>query len=236
MPYEASEGNHNAWFSYDYGNVHMISISTEECFESTCPQMVWVENDMKKAYENRDNVPWIVLSMHRPMYCSDTGTTWDNAFQNAMEPLVLKYDVDLVLQGHVHAYERIHPSVNGDVTVYPKHTYSKENNKFIDTYYSEGKGPVYVVQGNTGAMQFETWTHPKPDWSAVRFANGYQPPMDVLSQEGKKNVEGIILESNYTDTFGFGVATFVNSTHLHYSCIPVTGTIGTDDFWIVKRV
>ena len=74
-------------------------------------------------------------------------------------------------------------------------------------------------------MQFETWVHPKPRWSAVRFANGYIPG---------DNLGGLILESNYTDTFGYGVATFINATHMKYSNYPITGNIGGDNFWIVK--
>jgi len=235
MPYEKSKGNRNYWFAYDYGNVHVISISTEECFDINCPQMIWMENDMIAAVANRENVPWIVLSMHRPMYCSDASTSFGNQFQQAVEPFVLKYDIDLVLQGHMHAYERIHPSVNGVVSVYPSHR-RNEKGKLVDMYLADGHGPVYVVQGNTGAMQFETWVHPKPDWSAVRFANGFIPPLDFpLMDKNNAELQGLLLKSNYTDTFGFGVATFANATHLHYNVIPVTGTIGTDEFWIVKR-
>lgn len=238
MPYEKSGGNGNFWFSYDYGNVHTISLSTEDCFDEGCDQMVWFENDLKMAAANRDSVPWIVLSLHRPVYCSDDSQYDSHSpggeFQAALEPYLLQYDVDLVIQGHMHAYERIHPVNNGKVTVRPRRDESTGGD--VDVYHSQGKGPVYVVQGNTGAMQFERWVHPQPQWSAVRFANGYAPPRNIHSEEGATELEGLILDSNYTDTFGFGVADFVNSTHLHYTVIPVTGVVGKDEFWVVKRV
>ena len=66
-------------------------------------------------------------------------------------------------------------------------------------------------------MQFETYVQPQPAWSALRFSNGYIPrnkthhPHDDRENLG---VEGVILPSNYTDTFGFGVATFYNSSHM----------------------
>lgn len=229
-----TNGNENFWFSYDYGNVHMVSISTEHCFESGCDQMVWLEKDLQAAVANRDSVPWIVLNMHRPMYASEEDMNIDNEYRLGVEPLALQYDVDVIFQGHLHAYERIHPVNDKVVSVYP--TKFEGESGSVDMYHSEGKGPVYVVQGNTGAMQFERWANPKPDFSAVRFANGYIPPRDRFSKEGAAALKGLILDSNYSDTFGFGVITFANSTHLHYSNIPVTGTIGVDEFWIVKRV
>lgn len=232
-------GNENFWFSYDYGNVHMISLSTEHCFEAECDQMIWLKSELERAQSNRETVPWVVVSMHRPVYCSDE-SAYDShspggTYQTLLEPLFLQYDVDIVIQGHLHAYERVHPVENGIVTVTPS-AYHPSLGQRVDMYHSEGKGPVYVVQGNTGAMQFEKWIHPQPEWSAVRFANGYVPPRDTTTLEGSDMLKGLILESNYSDTFGLGIATFANSTHLHYEVIPVTGTIGGDEFWIVKRV
>ena len=197
------------------------------------------------------------------MYCSTgEGEELDygpnTKYQTALEPLLLQYDVDLVsvipclelfdcvfemfadccdcqvLQGHMHAYERMHPSVNGEAITYPEKISTGEQE--VDLYRSEGKGPVYVVQGNTGAMQFERWSNPRPEWSALRFANGFIPPKDVTQDASElKHLEGLILESNYTDTFGFGVMTVMNATHMQYKVIPVTGTVGTDEFWVVKR-
>ena len=137
---------------------------------------------------------------------------------------------------------RIHPNVNGSVSVHPISHGAEE----IDTYYSSGHGPVHVVQGNTGAMQDTLWIKPKPRWSAIRFANGFIPSDEPLiprsrsqsetnSHINSNDVEGMILSSNYTDTFGIGIATFANSSHLYYQAIPITGDIGRDEFWIVKK-
>jgi hypothetical protein len=144
----------------------------------------------------------------------------------------------------MHAYERMHPSVNGESITYPEKLSVPTTNEEgepaeeqVDLYRSQGKGPVYVVQGNTGAMQFERWANPRPDWSAVRFANGFIPPSDVTQDPTEQaRLQGLILDSNYTDTFGFGVMTVMNSTHMQYKVVPVSGTIGTDEFWVVKRV
>jgi len=144
----------------------------------------------------------------------------------------------------MHAYERMHPSVNGENITYPEKVsvqadeeQQEQEQEQVDLYRATGKGPVYVVQGNTGAMQFERWANPQPAWSALRFANGFIPPKDAARGDPveEQRLQGLVLESNYTDTFGFGVLTAVNATHLQYKAVPVTGTVGTDEFWIAKR-
>jgi len=228
MPFEKSGGKGNFRFSYDYGNVHWISIDSEDSLEAGSDQMVFLENDLIKAVANRGNVPWIVVSLHRPVYSSDESGYGDHCpggrFPTALEPLFLEYDVDLVFAGHIHAYERIHPNVNGAVSQFP----TKYDG--VDLYRPDNLGPIYVVQGNAGASQVEHWVQPKPEWSALRFANGYIPPNDIPREIPDFG------DITYTDTFGFGVLTFMNSTHLHYEAVPVTGTLGVDQFWIEKRV
>jgi len=54
---------------------------------------------------NRATVPWIVLTIHKPIYCSADGSPH---FANELEDLLIKYDVDLTIVGHMHLYEVIH--------------------------------------------------------------------------------------------------------------------------------
>ncbi|KAL3660847.1 hypothetical protein V7S43_014249 [Phytophthora oleae] len=69
-------------------------------------QLAWLEEDLKAADANRDQVPWLIVGMHRPMYtirsCAADGTP-NNDFealnvQEAFEKLLIKYKVDLVLK------------------------------------------------------------------------------------------------------------------------------------------
>ena len=109
------------------------------------------------------------------------------------------------------------------------------------------------MQGNAGGMQGERWLQPAPQWSAIRMANGFIAPNRTASSSSSSSssssyevyqadiqadseLEGKILSSTYSDTYGFGTLTFYNTTHLHYQSIPVTGTVGYDSFWVVKRI
>ena len=55
-------------YSFDYGSVHFIMMSTEHNFTQGSPQYEWMENDLKNV--NRSLTPWIVIAGHRPMYTS----------------------------------------------------------------------------------------------------------------------------------------------------------------------
>ena len=74
----------------------------------------------------------------------------------AMEPLFLSAGVDLVLTGHVHAYERTHAVADGKI--------------------DEKNGIVHVTIGDGGNREeFATpWLPDQPAWSALReYAYGW---------------------------------------------------------------
>lgn len=50
---------------------------------------------------NRSETPWLIVLMHCPIYNSK-----GNAGRAVYESWFVKYKVDIVLSGHIHAYER----------------------------------------------------------------------------------------------------------------------------------
>eukprot|EP01138_Halocafeteria_seosinensis_P012922 gb/GECG01013200.1/.p1 GENE.gb/GECG01013200.1/~~gb/GECG01013200.1/.p1 ORF type:complete len:539 (+),score=38.97 gb/GECG01013200.1/:1-1617(+) len=165
-----STGRGNFWYSYTMGNSRFISLSTEHPYGTDSEQYAWAQKALKEAVHDRiqGRVAWIVVLYHRPMYCSDA-SEWDQhrpgaPLQADIEPLLLTYDVDLAISGHMHAYERVHPNKNGTVVTRPR----QHGNTQV---YDNPKAPVHVVSGTAGAVQRETWIEPSPSWSAVRFAN-----------------------------------------------------------------
>ncbi len=261
MPQNSALGSDgNFWYSFDYGNVHWVSISSEHSLDAGSPQMLFLTAALDAATANRAVVPWIVLTLHKPLYCSADGTP--GGFAAKLEATVLKYDVDLVISGHMHGYERVHPVANGEVTVFPVKGRFLETGR-ADIYHALGKGPVHIMQGHAGGMQGERWIQPQPVWSAFRMSNGYVVPNRTRS-EGKEEggymihngvrvdlsdssaqtaleLDGFPLQLpelshfNYTDTYGFGVISTANSTHLHFKSHSDTDSnVAADEFWIVK--
>jgi acid phosphatase type 7 len=91
-------GKANMFFSHDFGGIHMISMNTERQYDDFAPgtpQYRWLEFALQRADANRKNVPWIMFQGHRPIY--DTRNPVPNALRIYIEPLLMKYKVDIAV-------------------------------------------------------------------------------------------------------------------------------------------
>ena len=71
--------------------------------------MEWLKQTLSKN-PNR----WTIVVQHQPIYDVAKGREYDD-MRKALAPLYEKYHVDLVLQGHDHAYARTHKVAKGKV-------------------------------------------------------------------------------------------------------------------------
>jgi hypothetical protein len=94
------------YYSYDYESIHFLTISTEIPFHNGTPQYNFMQRDLELASQNPE-VKWIIVNFHRHIY--GTESSLDNSRRQILHPLFDKYDVDLVLQGHDHNYQRTFP-------------------------------------------------------------------------------------------------------------------------------
>lgn len=95
-------------YSVDYQGVRFISLDSTQAMrtESRAAQTEWLED---KLADNPNM--WTVVSFHHPIFSVTSGRN-NASLREAWLPLFEKYDVDLVLQGHDHAYGRGNLSVN----------------------------------------------------------------------------------------------------------------------------
>jgi len=157
-----------AWYSYDYGLVHVVMMSTEHNFEAGSAQYEFLLKDL--AAVNRSLTPWIVFNGHRPMYID---STFDGSFNSDqvvarhmrkhIEPLLVKYEVDVCFWGHHHSYQRTcqvaneqcqDPDPDQDQDQEAKHRYH---------------GPVHIVTGASGADTSDNVRDDPPAW--LRYLN-----------------------------------------------------------------
>jgi predicted MPP superfamily phosphohydrolase len=89
------------FYTYVKKDVRFFALDTDFLDQ---PQRTWIENALKSATE-----PWKICYFHHPLY-SD-GKTHGSAvdLRVILEPLFIKYGVNVVFSGHDHIYERIKP-------------------------------------------------------------------------------------------------------------------------------
>ena len=67
-------------------------------------QLLWLEKELKASGSD-----WKIPFFHHPLYSSGEKHGSDTALREQLEPLFVKYGVDVVFAGHEHFYERIKP-------------------------------------------------------------------------------------------------------------------------------
>jgi predicted phosphodiesterase len=75
--------------------------------ESTYPvpdQIAWLEKELTASSSN-----WKIVVFHHPLYSSGDRHGSDLLLREVLEPLFLKHNVSVVLNGHDHFYERVKP-------------------------------------------------------------------------------------------------------------------------------
>jgi|GEM_PF-2716723 len=141
--------NNERWYSLNYSNIHIISLSTsEDSYAPGSNQYTWLVNDLKAA-ANDTSHPWKIAFFHNPPY-NVGGHGGDTGVQNYLVPLFLQYKVDLVINGHNHYYERTY-SLNG----------SGPNPTVTDNslhYYKNPVGVIYATCGSCGAPLYDPGT------------------------------------------------------------------------------
>ena len=145
------------YFSYNHENVHILVVDTDRnSYASGSAQRNFVQQDLQQASTD-PSIKWIIVYLHKPMYtspntcgsssCSNTGSENTN-IRNGFGPMFDQFGVDLVLQGHVHNYQRTFTLKYDPVS--PSSPTITSNNP---NTYTEGNGAVYAVVG-TGGVNF----------------------------------------------------------------------------------
>ncbi|KAF1792308.1 Metallo-dependent phosphatase-like [Phytophthora cactorum] len=169
-----ANGNGIYWYSFDYGGIHVIQISSEHDWRRGSKQYKWLENDLKNV--DRKKTPWVVLTSHRMMYTTQLGEEADykvaQHFRDEVEDLLWTHKVNLMLVGHQHSYERSCAVRNGKCT-------------------EDGKGPVHIVIGSAGAgLEKQGFSNKLGEWSVSHLNDwGY---LRIDSTEDSMSVQFIL--------------------------------------------
>jgi hypothetical protein len=147
-----------SYYSVDYGSLHLISIDTElrdaagnQVMDGKGDQYNWLAKDLAA-----NRLPFTIVYFHKPPYSkgshdSDTESDMKN-MREKVNPLFEKYNVDVVLAGHSHVYERTLPlrghfGINNsfDAATQVVATEKAPNHYVVG---KKGQGVIYVVNGS----------------------------------------------------------------------------------------
>ena len=118
LPTNGPVGLGERTYSYDYGNVHVVSLDgnafvpdSETTYTNAAAMrtaiLAWLTNDLASATQQ-----WKFAIYHQPHYTS-LGYHDDTALlKSLVAPIYEQYGVQIAFQGHNHMYERINP-ING---------------------------------------------------------------------------------------------------------------------------
>jgi predicted MPP superfamily phosphohydrolase len=166
-------------YSFDHGNVHIVCLDANAYANPLDPSLVdWLRSDLRST-----KAGWKIVSYHHPGFNSSKAH-YDYQLWRLLSPLLEELGVDLVLNGHVHNYQRSVP-----LKFAPKR--NKEGDQYIITpegridgmftldqqfdgvTNTKAKGIIYVVSGAGGAALYdpalsgqpELWKHePSENW------------------------------------------------------------------------
>jgi predicted phosphodiesterase len=125
VPFFNSPGNHEKWsqntkaftrapaspsgtedyFSFDYGDMHVLVLNNEVDYSEGSPQYLYAQSDLSSTSK-----PWKIVTYHKPAYCAG-GHGEDGKMKTMSEKIFEPNHVDVVLCGHSHFFQ--HNLVNG---------------------------------------------------------------------------------------------------------------------------
>ncbi|GLD99809.1 hypothetical protein PINS_up008537 [Pythium insidiosum] len=147
------------WYSVDVGLTHHVVLSSEHDASPGSPMRRWLQQDL--ASVDRARTPWLLVHIHRPLYCSVAfggDFTRSLLLRDALETLFLQHRVDVVVSGHYHSYERT-------CAVFDEVCYEGAD--------GEAQAPVHLMVGSGGA-NIDEYGYYRVGWSAfAKAAYGY---------------------------------------------------------------
>ncbi|XP_044473707.1 purple acid phosphatase 18-like isoform X2 [Mangifera indica] len=151
MPFKESGSSSNLFYSFEVAGTHVIMLGSYTDYDIFSDQYNWLKDDLSKV--DRDKTPWLLVLFHAPWYNSNEAHQGEgDKMMMVMEPLLHAASVDIVLAGHVHAYER---------------------SKRVHKRKPDPCGAVHITIGDGGNEEglARKYKNPQPEWSVFREAS-----------------------------------------------------------------
>lgn len=111
-------------------------------------QTAWLEAQLTAFRAAGSGIDFIVVVLNCCCYSSNTQHGSDGGVRNVWAPLFDAYNVDLVISGHVHAYERTNPMIAGQPTM------AAPSGSVVSP---PADGTTYICAGGGGNGLYKGW-------------------------------------------------------------------------------
>lgn len=207
-------------YYYRYGNTLFMVLDTNNYNCATH------ENVMKKAISENKDAKWRIVVFHQDIYGSgyDHSDSDGMVLRTQLTPLMDKYDVDVVMQGHDHTYSRTY-QLQGDGK---SHTaYGKDVDMKDADYITQNNCYQIVSDTESGAVVNPKGTVYLEANSATgsKFYNLIATQQDYISERSQTWTPSYSVVSVTDDTFS--VTTYDTTTRQELS--------GSSTYTIVKK-
>ena len=215
-------GDDVTYYSFRYGNVGFVTLDANDasyeiphnqCYTSGA-QDQWLRETLEDLRAD-SAIDFIVVGFHHCAYCTNAVHASDAGVRDRWGALFDEFNVDLVINGHNHCYERTHPLRGGVPTA---------EVGLSGTVHPVDDGTTYVTAGGGGSQPYPVSLHPV---SYVSITGGLRVPESADWSSVRAN-ELTVLEVTVTPPAGAGEVTALRVRSVR----PDGGVI--DDF-VVER-
>lgn len=175
--YLPSNSGTERYYSFDYGNAHLIALDLNQCITTCDPMMqAWLMNDLAATKKL-----WKFVYFHQAIYSSGAhcGESWILPTRAILAPIFEGYNVDIVFQGHDHDYERVTPRRD---------------------HVASSRGVTYIVTGGGGKSLYTK--NPlclNEPWSAIFLSEFHVTRVDIAGC--RLNLQAIKPDGTILDTY-----------------------------------
>ncbi|KAJ6408109.1 hypothetical protein OIU84_011420 [Salix udensis] len=199
-PHLASKSSSPLWYAIRRASAHIIVLSSYSPFVKYTPQWEWLREELKRV--DREKTPWLIVLVHIPIYNSNEAHFMEGESMRAVfEKWFVRYKVDVVFAGHVHAYERSYRVSNIHYNVSSGDRYPA----------ADESAPVYITVGDGGNQEglAGRFRDPQPQYSAFREASYGHSTLEIKNRthaiyhwnrndDGKKvPIDAFVLHNQY---------------------------------------
>lgn len=172
-PYLASKSTSPLWYAIRRASAHIIVLSSYSPFVKYTPQWKWLRDELPQV--DREKTPWLIVLMHVPLYNSNEAHFMEGESMRVVyESWFIKYKVDVIFAGHVHAYERSYRFSNIDYNITTGNRYP----------VADKSAPVYITVGDGGNQEglASRFRDPQPEYSAFREASYGHSTLEIKNR------------------------------------------------------